>query len=405
MMLKTDVAATEALDVWLKGEASVFDREGTSPATEDSYRLAGGSTYRLSDSQSVEIKGYHYIDDFTAESSSSSRFGQIGYSQAEGQYTLHLGKAQTIILGSEFQRQDIDYRIDSTAGSLNTRTNVVEDVDTWSLYAQDELTFFQDLVVVPGARYDHHSTFGDSFNPKLAMMYHLQQSTTFRGAVGKAFKSPTIRQLYYDVPFFHSPFWVQSNPDLEPEESIGYTLGVEQWLLSDRLVVSLGLFRNDIDNLVVTETTGRTFNGQELRVYRNVKEAVTQGADLTAKMLLNDYFTLAAGYTYTDSEDEESGLELTYTPNHQVHLSPAYEYKPLGLGVASVVSYSSRQYSDAANLIELDEHAVVDANVYKRLGQRGKLTFQADNVFDSDKGDDRNFREGRTFLVKLDVNL
>ncbi len=405
LMLKTDITPTDAVDVWLKGEASVFDREGTGPATEDSYRVAGGSTWRFSNSQAVEIKGYHYIDDFTASSISSSRFGQIGYDQAEGQYTLYLGKTQTIIVGTEFQRQEIDYKIDNTAGNLNTRTTVDEDVDTWSLYAQDELTLFDDLVVVPGARYDNHSTFGDSFNPKLAMMYRLQPSTTIRGAVGKAFKSPTIRQLYYDVPFFHSPFWVQSNPDLEPEESIGYTLGFEQWFLDDRLVVSLGLFRNDIDNLVITQTTGQTFNGQPLHIYRNVKEAVTQGGDLTARMLLNDYFTLAAGYTYTDSEDEETGLELTYTPHHQVHLSPAYEYKPLGLGVASVVSYASRQYSDAANLFEVDDHVVVDANVYKRLGERGKLSFQADNIFDSDKGDERNFRTGRTFLVKMDIYL
>jgi hypothetical protein len=39
------------------------------------------------------------------------------------------------------------------------------------------------------------------------------------------------------------------------------------------------------------------------------------------------------------------------------------------------------------------------------LGKRGKLTFQADNIFDSDKGDERNYREGRTFIVKMDINF
>ena len=404
-MVKTDFTLTEDLGAWLKGEASAFEREGSSPATEDSYRLAAGTTWKGGEKHAVDIKGYHYIDDFTASSSASSRSGQIGYSQAEAQYTLRLGKTQAITVGSEVQRQGIDYGMVNKSAGLTTRTNVVEDVDTWSIFLQDELTFFDALTVVPGIRFDDHSTYGDSFNPKLAVMYRLLQSTTLRGAVGKAFKSPTIRQLYYDVPYYHSPFWVESNPDLEPEKSIGYSFGVEQWLFQDRVSLSASAYRNDIEDMVVSETSGRTFNGQELRVYRNVSEAMTQGLDLTAKLLLNDSLTLAASYAYTDSENKENGLELTYTPNHALRFSPSYEYKPLGLGLSSSISYTSEQYSDAANLLPVDDHVVVDANISKRLGDKGKLTFQADNVFDSDKGDERNFREGRTFLVRLDISL
>lgn len=407
VMAKTDIKLTDDLGVWLKGEASVFDREGVvqSPATEDSYRIAAGGSWQPTDKHVVQLKGYHYLDDFSAASTSSDRSGTIGYDQAEAQYTLKLDKTQAITLGTEFQRQGIDYIMHNKSSNLSTTTTVDEDVDTWSLFAQDELTLFNDLVLVPGVRYDDHSTYGDSFNPKLGMMYHLFKSTTFRGSVGKSFKSPTIRQLYYDVPFYHSPFWVESNSDLKPEKSIGYTLGVEQWLLSDRIVLNLGCFRNDIEDMVMSQTSGRKFNGQELRVYRNVDEAMTQGFDVGARLLFNKDLTLTASYTYTDTEDKESGMELTYSPNHQVRLTPAYEYTPLGLGIASVLSYNSRQYSDDANLIEVDDYVAVDANVYKRLGKKGKLTFQADNIFDSDKGDERSFREGRTFIVKMDFNI
>jgi outer membrane receptor for ferrienterochelin and colicin len=157
--------------------------------------------------------------------------------------------------------------------------------------------------------------------------------------------------------------------------------------------------------MVVTETTGRKFNGQDLHIYRNVDEAMTQGFDVGAKILFNKDLTFAVDYTYTDTEDKENDLELTFSPHHQVHLTPAYEYAPLGLGIASVLTYHSRQYSDAANLLVVDDHVVVDANISKRLGKKGKLTFQADNILDSDKGDERSFREGRTFVVKLDINF
>ncbi len=404
-MAKTDIKLTDDLGAWLKGEASTFDREGTGPATEDSYRVAAGTSWQPSDKHAVEVKGYHYLDDFTAASTSSDRYGTIGYDQAEAQYTLKFGKIQAITIGTEFQRQGIDYRMNNKNANLNTTTNVNEDVDTWSLFAQDEVILLDVLTIIPGVRYDEHSTFGDSFNPKLGMMYKLFASTIFRGSVGRAFKSPTIRQLYYDVPFYHSPFWVQSNPDLEPETSIGYSAGVEQWFWDSRISLNLGLFRNDIENMVVSETTGRTFNGQPLHVYRNVDEAMTQGIDVGAKLLLTKDLTFNVGYTYTETEDKENGLELTYSPNHQIHFSPAYEFAPLGVGISSVISYNSEQYSDAANLLTVDDHVVVDANIYKKLGKKGKLTFQADNIFDSDKGDERSFREGQTFIVKLDINI
>ncbi|MCB2215556.1 MAG: TonB-dependent receptor [Desulfobulbaceae bacterium] len=402
LMAKADMSVSEVVDVWLKGEASVFEREGASPRTEDSYRISAGGTWTPSESQVLYVKGYHYIDDFDNISTASHQHGSIGYDQAEAQYTLYFNKWQAITVGAEVQQQGIDYLIDNSNG---TRTTVKEDVVTWSLFAQDEITLFDSLTMIPGVRLDHHSTFGSSVNPKLSMMYRLTDSTTVRGAVGRAFKSPTIRQLYYDVPFYHSPFWIQSNPDLDPETSIGYSLGVEQWLLNDTLIVNLGLFRNDIDDMVVSEIADATFNGEELRIYRNIEQAMTQGVELTARLLLGDDFTLSASYTYTDSENQESGNELTYTPNHQITIAPAYEYAPWGLGGSALFSYNSRQYADTANTNEIDGHVTVDANIYKRLGSKGKLTFQADNIFDSDKGSEYYFRTGQTFIVKLDIAL
>lgn len=405
LMAKTDVKLTDDLGAWLKGEASAFDRKGTGPATEDSYRVAAGTSWHPGDTHEVQVKGYHYLDDFTAASSSSNRSGTIAYDQAEAQYTLRLGNSQAITVGAEVQRQGIDYLTNNKSANLQTMTTVKEDVDTVSLFAQDEWTLFDVLTMVPGIRYDNHSTFGDTVNPKLGMMYRLFESTTLRGAVGRSFKSPTIRQLYYDVPFYHSPFWVESNPNLEPETSIGYTAGIEHWLWDNRIALNFGLFRNDINDMVVTETTGRTFNGQPLHIYRNVKEAVTQGADAGIRAVLGKEVSIIASYTYLDTEDKDQGLELTYSPHHQVSLTPTYEYAPLGLGFSAVLSYSSQQYSDAANLLVVDEHLVVNANVSKRLSSKGKLTLQADNIFDSDKGDERSFREGQTFLVRLDINL
>jgi len=97
--------------------------------------------------------------------------------------------------------------------------------------------------------------------------------------------------------------------------------------------------------------------------------------------------------------------ELPYTPKHILSILPAYELEKYGLGASATVSYIGKQYTNSDNTDEIDAHTVVDAKIYKRLSNKAKLSFEADNIFDSDKGDEGNFRTGRTFTVKLDVSF
>ena len=401
VMANIDSRLSDQLELWGKGELSKFDRGGSSTSVENAYRLSAGATWKPSADHSANLKGYHYVDDFDNQSSASHCYGNINYDQIEMQYTTSLTANQLVTAGAEFQRQTIDYLIDNSGG---TRTTVLEDVDTISVYLQDEATLFGDLVVVPGIRYDNHSTFGDSFNPKLSLMYRMLDATTLRASVGKAFKSPTIRQLYYDVPFYHSPFYIQSNPDLEPEKSIGYSLGIEQWLNGGNVVLTAGYFRNDVKDMVVSEVSDETYNGTDLYVYRNVEEAMTQGIECSARMQLGSDVLLQAAYTYSDTENKENGKELTLVPEHEFSLTPSYEYAPIGVGISATFSWLSKQYTDTENTAELDSYMVVDAKLYKTLGSAAKLTFEADNVFDSDKGDKTYYfyRTGQTFTLKLD---
>jgi len=75
------------------------------------------------------------------------------------------------------------------------------------------------------------------------------------------------------------------------------------------------------------------------------------------------------------------------------------------LGTSATISYIGKQYTNSDNTDKIDAHTVVDAKIYKNLSDKAKLSFEADNIFDSDKGDEENFRTGRTFTVKLDVSF
>ncbi|MDL2122862.1 MAG: TonB-dependent receptor [Deltaproteobacteria bacterium] len=402
-MGKLDADLSETIDLYLKYEVS--DYEKADSREEESYRVSAGIDFRPTDNHFFSLKGYTYAWDFTHGYPGFSygyKHGDVGYNQGEVQYTWYSSDWNALTLGGEVQEQGIDYVIENADGSM---VNVKENVDTSSLYVQDEITLFEDLTLVAGLRYDDHSTFGSEVNPKLSFMYKFSENTTLRASGGKAFKSPTLRQLYYDTPYRHGDYYCKSNPDLKPEKAIGYSASIEQWLFDQGIMVNLGYFRNDVDDMVIREDTGTTYNGLPLKEYRNVEEAWTQGIEFMCRTYFAEEFSASLSYTYTDSENKETGKELIYTPKHVLSILPAYELKKYGLGTSATVSYIGKQYTNSDNTDEIDAHTVVDAKIYKNLSDKAKLSFEADNIFDSDKGDEGNFRTGRTFTVKLDVSF
>lgn len=398
---KLDADLSESVDAYLKCELSDYEKEDN--RWEDSYRVSAGIDFRPTDEHFFSLKGYTYEWDFTHGYPGYSygyKHGDVGYDQGEAQYTWYASDWNALTLGGELQTQSIDYVIENADGSV---VNVNESVDTSSLYVQDEITLFKALTLVGGLRYDDHSTFGSEVNPKLSLMYKFTEDTIFRASGGKAFKSPTIRQLYYDTPYRHGSYYCQSNRDLKPETAVGYSASIEQFLFDHDIMVSAGYFRTNVDDMVIREDTGTTYNGLPLKKYKNVEKAWTQGAELMCRAYLSKDLSASLSYTYTDSENEETGKELTYTPKHVLSISPAYELTKYGLGTSATISHISKQYKDSDNTTQIDEHTVVDAKIFKYLSDKGKLSFEVDNLLYSDKGDEGNFRSGRTFTVKLDV--
>jgi outer membrane receptor for ferrienterochelin and colicins len=402
-MSKLDANLGDNLYTFLKYELS--DYEKTEKQKEDTYRVSAGAEFRPAEKHFFSLKGYVYDWDFThgyPRYAYGYKKGDVGYNQGELQYSWYGSDGNILTLGGEIQTQGIDFSIENPDGSV---VKVDEDVDTSSFYVQDEITLFKGLTLVGGLRYDDHSTFGSEVNPKFSLMYGFLENTTIRGSVGRSFKSPTIRQLYYSAPYKHGGYYCMSNPDLEPEKGVGYSASIEQWLFNKNIMLNMGYFRNDVDDMVISEDTGETYNGLPLKTYKNVEEAWTQGVEFLCKMYLADEFSATLSYSFTDSENKETRKNLPYVPEHNLTFSPAYELQKYGMGVSATISYTGKQYTNSDNTDQIDEFAAVDAKIYKHLSDSSLLSFEADNIFNSDKGDDGNFRTARTFVVKIDVTF
>lgn len=189
-------------------------------------------------------------------------------------------------------------------------------VSTTAAYGQLEFDPWGDrMKLIAGARMDHHSTFGFAVSPKGGVSLAPVDGTVLRFSGGRAFRSPSLMELY-------SPPWVRippypsvGNPELEPETLWSIDGGVEQQLGDAARARLTGFYlegQNPIQyRLDLAAAVEPWVNGEDYR-----------STGLEAELVLGPPgpFDVRMTYAFTRTEDLSTGLPLDYVPEHTVGL-------------------------------------------------------------------------------------
>jgi vitamin B12 transporter len=178
------------------------------------------------------------------------------------------------------------------------------------------------------ARYDHNDRFGSKITYRIAPAWVSSASgTKLKASVGSGFKAPTLSELFQDFP----PFFF-ANPNLKPESSVGYDLGIEQGSGGGMVRIGATWFYNRIRDLITTDVTGTT--------YANVGRASTDGVESFLAYQPVRQLTLRLNYTYTEATDGVLHEELLRRPKHKVNLNATWQATDALLLNASVLTIS-----------------------------------------------------------------
>lgn len=118
------------------------------------------------------------------------------------------------------------------------------------------------ITIMAGGRYDNHSEYGSSFNPRIAAQFNLSPKTTVRASYSEAFKAPPPYLIYNSVAVFtvdpvtnqlKADYWSIPNADLEPEEFVATEFGVRQ-LIGENISLEANLYINKISALISSGT-------------------------------------------------------------------------------------------------------------------------------------------------------
>ena len=278
------------------------------------------------------------------------------------QHNLYIHDAHTLTVGLEYEKEGLDDQqaLDVTA-------------DTKSVFLQDQITVKEISFTTLGVRYDEHENFGGEATFRVTQAVLLREwDTKIKGSCGTGFRAPSLNELHYVNPWGGPG----GNPHLNPEESTGWDVGIEQSFLAGNVTMGLTYFHNNFKNLIEWN------NG-----YENTETAKTQGVESFLHITPRQDLSFTLTYTYTDTKDKE-GAQLRRRPLHKASLNAGWHF--LNRGKLNVgVQYAGARddsYWNAMTFttddVVLDDYIMVHCAGSYDISDRLTLFARVENCFD-----------------------
>ena len=179
------------------------------------------------------------------------------------------------------------------------------------LYGQVRSTLFSALTLSLGGRMDWQSRYGQVGTWRAGAAYLLSATDTrFKGSYGTAFKAPALLELYSTGQF------CAGNPNLQPEYSRGYELGVEQEMFNGKVRGAITYFKNNISNLIQCAPPS-------FLLLQNVNNAQTEGVEMSVQIDFTSWLDVNVAYTHQLAFNADTGVVLVRRPEDTVSVRAA----------------------------------------------------------------------------------
>jgi len=312
--------------------------------------------------------------------SSVSVFGGFA-SPFEGQYNGRRGKIDYQGAFDLNERLTLQFGADYERRQAHITNNFGTDTrdDDWiaGFWGQVTAELIENLTVTAGLRHDDHSRFGGYTTYRGTVAYLLPSTgTKLRSSIGTGFRAPSLYENNYisfdpTVPL----------PDLQPEESFSWDIGVDQSFMNGRGTASLTYFQLDTDNLIDYDFIRDTYIQFEGTTRR-------RGVEMALSYDVNDWLSLGGSYTYTTAveADDERRPRI---PRHMIGLvaeaRPAEKWTvsasaKIALDTVDFISPSFGTYER----VKLDDYVLLDAKLAYKATEDTELYLRVENLLDQD---------------------
>ncbi|BBL75252.1 TonB-dependent receptor plug domain-containing protein [Methylomagnum ishizawai] len=246
--------------------------------------------------------------------------------------------------------------------------------DTFA-FLQDEWRFSNDWQLTTGVRYDHYSDFGDTINPRLALVWETRQDLTTKLLYGRAFRAPSFAETRN----INNPVDL-GNPNLKPETINSIELAFD-YHPTDKLRLGANIFNywwSDIIRFVAAPGSG-TYIAQ------NSGQQNGHGLELEADWQATEDFKLTGWYAYQHSIDQSTHHDAGYAPHHQLYLRGDWQFLPNWHLNPQVKWILDRERAAGDNRPNIADYSLVDLTLRRKyLMDHWEIAFSVRNLFNTD---------------------
>tara|TARA_R100001143_G_C3361305_1_gene136540 strand:- start:55792 stop:57324 length:1533 start_codon:yes stop_codon:yes gene_type:complete len=262
-------------------------------------------------------------------------------------------------------------------------------------YLYEEIGISNSITLKAGSRIEYKETFvttnelfpdASFFEDRNDLIYSgafgLNYSPSERWTIGtqiaRAYRTPTIEELYSFAPHAAAGSFDIGNPTLQNEFSIGVDTFLEYQ--SNRFQTQLSLFANQIDNFVDFSPTGEFHEPSGLPFFEYVsKDALLYGFELGANIVFTESLSGGIGFDYVRGHERSNEqANLTFIPPFRTHLDIKYDNGSIWAGPR--VKIVNKQEKVAANEEPTDGHLLIGADAGYRFGHGLTLSLRLDNL-------------------------
>ncbi|WLH73202.1 TonB-dependent receptor [Pseudomonas fluorescens] len=267
------------------------------------------------------------------------------------QNDLTLDDQNSLILGGDWYEDRFN---GSTAFTENSR---------WNRAAFVQHRFHSERFSTElGLRRDQNQQFGSQNSWSGTLTVPINPDNDVLLSYSEGFRAPTFNDLYY-------PDTQYSNPNLQPETSKSYEL---QWRsqLSDSTRVEASLYRTDLSNAIILDSTSKP---------QNVASARINGVEAALKQELFGWQG-NLGVSIIDPRDRDTGHTLARRARRTLNVDLDRQFDQLSVGASWQAISSS--YDDEDNRNRLGGYALLGLRSSWALSREVLLSIKVDNVLD-----------------------
>jgi len=254
-------------------------------------------------------------------------------------------------------------------------------IDETEAYGILQLTFFTNLNLSSGLRYTHNSVYGSEYTPQFGFAYILNNTTVIKGNAGKAFRSPTIADLF---------LFPVANENLEPERVWTYEIGISKFFIEHFIKSELTFFYLDADNIIQPVPSGPGTQKVNTGSFNN------KGIELMLSMLPGYSFSSNLNYSYL-----HTSIKLPYAPEHKLNFHLEYNFDVVK--IASDLQGIINLYT--AGALNKQNYTLLSLSFDARLTEWLSLFVKGNNLTNKKYYIDEGYpSQGISFLVGVRLN-